>query len=288
MDFILATDSPHHQLYIEAFDYDLGPDDALGSAIIDPKSLTEKPEIVVKLKGSPMDAQPSLRLAARILALSSALYDVQAAVVAQRTDSTRPRFCSHLMLNVEIDRGTQLHCPQKSRPFVRVLLHGKKVVESWPQVCIPSPAGTSDASWHFSRHILITEAVNAQSALRFEVRDAASMNQILGHAFLHLGDLQLEDNCSKIYEFALMGAVRHDSTLRIKAGLEAVMSDCPLWQMCSRKMQMEGRGPGRTSVALKVREQDLALGKEVEDSGGLDKLVRTSKKVGSRRDDCFG
>lgn len=241
-DFILSSNSPRQKMQIDAYDYDLGQDDELGTGSVSPSALIRQKEVEVRLHNSPLGAIPRLRLAARFIHLSSALADVQTAVVSLRTDKTRPQSCSSLMLAVAIDCATNLPTGGKTRPFVRTLLNSKQIIETWPALELATVGGSSTANprWEFSRHVLIDTPVNSETRVTFEVRDNASSNDLMGTAFLHLADLLRYPGCAKVYKFALCGAWRADSTLRVRVGLEAAVTDgVPLWQCCSADQQLK-------------------------------------------------
>lgn len=279
-DFVLASNSPHQQLLVEAYDYDLGKDDELGTAAVKVETLVREPELVVRLKHAPLGATPRVRLAARFLRLSTSLSDVQCAVLAQR-DPTRPKSCSSLLLAVAIDRASGLPLAEATRPFVRVLLDGRGVVETWPAIQNDAAAYSVplDAhSWDFSRHVLVEKPVDAGSRVMFEVRDASLYNRKIGYAFLHLADLLRSEGCAKVYNFALVGCARAGATLRVRVGMEAAVADGPpLWQLSSAARQRAKAGPGFSSeVSIATPGSSANKGTSTDGS-----VTQSSRALGS-------
>jgi hypothetical protein len=260
-DFVLPSSSPAQLLHVQAFDSDLGADDDLGFAAAAPAALTRAPTVDLRLRNSPLGAMPRVRLAARTAALSSALADVQAAVVAQRTDGARPPSCSYLLLSVAVDRASNMPLAgPRALPFVRVLLHGKTVMETPSAPPLDGPAGSPQhPRWECSRHIRVERAVGAATRVTFEVRDAASSNDVIGRAFLHLADLLRAPGCAKTYNFALVGAAAPDATLRARVGLQAIVPDGRLlWQQCSAEQQLAGDGPAGVTASSRGGAASMA------------------------------
>jgi C2 domain/Synaptotagmin-like mitochondrial-lipid-binding domain len=280
-DFVLASHAPHQQLVLEAYDYDLGQDDELGTAVVKVDALMRDPELDVRLKHSPLGAVPRLRLAAQFVRLSADLSDVQSAVLSQRMDATRPQTCSSLLLAVAVDRAARLPLSAAARPLVRVMLHDRCVVETWPSLQIDAAAYRApqdSPSWEFSRHVLIDRPVDADTRVVFEVRDDAAMqkNRILGHAFLHLSDLLRHKGCARVYNFALLDCARAGATLRVRVGLEATVADgVPLWNRCSAAEQRKTAGSNFSASSL---GSTSAGGGETSRNGGQ---TRSTRLVGA-------
>lgn len=230
-DFILTSNSPDQQLHIEAFDFDLGQDDKLGQATVQTSKLLEAPTTDVRLKNSPMGAIPKVKLAARFLPLSNMLQDVMHAVRMHRLDKSRPSTCSTLMLAIAIDKAFNLPGGCTTRPFVRVLLAEKQILQTWNACNVAGLLSTENPVWEFSRHVLVKESLEPSAKVTFEVRDGASSKKVMGKAFLLVADLMKQNGCRKSYNFAMMGATRPDACLRVCVGLEAIVSTelQPLW-----------------------------------------------------------
>ena len=101
-DFMATTNSSSQRLQIEAYDSDIGTDDFLGQATCSIGDLVGHGVCKINLKDSPENAKPSLEIMAKWLPISTALRHVQHGIIANRSDSTRPSDCSHLILSVDI------------------------------------------------------------------------------------------------------------------------------------------------------------------------------------------
>lgn len=285
-DFLLASNSSAQRLFVEAYDYDLGKDDELGQATIKVEALVREPECVLRLHHSPMGASPRVRLCARFVRLSTSLAEVQGAVLAQR-DPTRPSSCSSLLLAVSIDRAEGLPVCDSTRPFVRVLLDERRIVETWP--AIQPGAATYSApvdapSWEFARHVRLERVVDAGSRVMFEVRDAADSNSRIGYAFMLLADLLRRAECAKVYNFALVDCKRPGATLRVRVGLEAAAADgVPLWKLSSAERQRSklGRFTSADSFGTLPSGDNRRLERGVSKDGSLTRSAPALGKPGS-------
>jgi hypothetical protein len=244
-DFIMASDSPSQTMRIEAWDYDLGSgDDMLGWSSPRVIDLVETPDTVVRLGHSPMGATPRVRLAAQLLRLSKALPDVQEAIMAQRTDLSRPSTCSTLMLSIAIDRAWALPSGSDTRPLVRVNVNGKRVMQTLPAYNAEGVSSTEAPPWEYSRHVLLEDAVCGTTAISFEVRDekGAGFSKSMGTAFVLLSDLLRYPGCANTYTFAIIGADNANARMRLRIGIQAVMNaddGLPFWQTCTRRRLQE-------------------------------------------------
>lgn len=115
-DFVLMTESLSQQLQIEAYDYDVGTDDFLGRQNVLVADLVKQGASQVDLNDSPEDATPTVRLAARWLPLSCERRDVYKAIMNQRADKFRPKYCSSPFTQHRNRRGTK---PPKTASAIR-------------------------------------------------------------------------------------------------------------------------------------------------------------------------
>lgn len=230
-DFILTSGSADQLLHVDAFDFDLGKDDELGWTSLPARRLLEASVVDLRLKHSPMGAIPKVKIAAQFLPLSSNLADVVAALRSYRTDKCRPATCSTIMIAIAIDKARNLPGGRTSRPFVRVLLDSEQILQTWNSCDVAGLFSTENPTWEFSRHVLVRTPLDEQTKMIFEVRDETIVNGVLGKAFVRVADLLRHANCRKTYNFALMGAMRPDASLRVCVGLDAVGSrdTQPLW-----------------------------------------------------------
>lgn len=285
-DFVLSSNSARQKLFVEAYDYDLGKDDELGDAAVTVEALVREPECVLRLDHSPLGATPRLRLRAQFVRLSTVLADIQSAVLAQR-DPARPPSCSALLLAVAIDRARGLPIHDGTRPFVRVMLEDRKVLQTWPAIesCAAAYGAPVDSPcWEFARHVPLEKGVDAGSRVTFEVRDAADSNSRVGYAFLLLTDLLRKADCAKVYNFALVDCKRPGATLRVRVGLEAAVADgTPLWVLSSAKRQRAklGRSTSDSSLGKMRSGNPGSMERGVSNDGSLKRSARALRTPGS-------
>ncbi|KAI0566599.1 Synaptotagmin [Gracilaria domingensis] len=235
-DFVLGTSSASQELRIEAYDSDVGTDDFLGRASIPVSELVRHGEMALPLNDAPDNASPELRVAAKWLPLSTNLRDIQKAIIAQRSQSGRPKHCSHLLLTVDVDEAHNL--PPNKRPYVKVIVGG--------QICATSAAynleqiySVEDPEYERSFPILLRGAIDASTRIEYKVVDMRT-GDLMGWAFSSISEAVEASPNGKEYNFALTNAHRPDAKLKIRVKIWAVIDDPPLWENLSDSTQASG------------------------------------------------
>lgn len=234
-DFVLSSSSASQEVVIKAYDFDIGVDDRLGSARVKVPVLTQSATCEIPLQGAPYNAEPSVRLMARWLNLSTNLGCIQSAIVSQRVQEKRPPDCSRLLLTINIDEVKNL--PPCKRPFVRATV-GSQKFETWAAYDLPGVFSVEHPDYEVSFHKLLSEPVTANSRVEFQVIDQPT-GAVLGNAFALLADAVKAGPSGKVYTFALLCCDRADTSLRVRILLEAVIDKPPLWEAAAELKERE-------------------------------------------------
>lgn len=226
-DFVLTSESASQQLRVEAWDYDLGSnDDFLGSATILISELIRKGTQEIELTGSPENATPTVTLAAKWLTISSDLRYIQHAIMTQRADTLRPKNCSLLLLTIEVDEGHNF--PPQKRPYVKVKV-GSQTFHTNAAYDLEGVFSVEHPEFEQTFHVSLKGSVDASVRIEFEV--LATGGELLGTAFSTVAEAIEAGPSGKIYNFALLQAVKANATLRVRLRLSAVLDHPPLWKV---------------------------------------------------------
>lgn len=230
-DFVLTTESPSQQLHIEAYDYDIGTDDFLGRASILVSDLVQKSHYEVNLEDSPEEARPTVKLAARWLALSSEMRHIQNAIISQRVENGRPMHCASILLTVDIDESH--HLPAGKRPYVKVRIGDHHIFQTSAAYDVPGIFKVEDAEFEQSFYVPLDSKIDASAQIWYHVTDFYS-GEILGYAFSSLSEAVEAGSKGKVYNFALLHTSEGGASLRVRVKLSAVLDSPPLWVVLAK------------------------------------------------------
>lgn len=233
-DFVLMSESKSQQLQIEAYDYDVGTDDFLGKQTVLVDDLTKHGASEMELDGSPEDATPMVRIAARWLPLSWERREVYKAIMKQRADNIRPKNCSSVLLSIEVDDAS--HLPQNQRPYLQIRV-GSHVERTSASYDMPGVFSTQNPDFEKAFHIPLMGSVDASTRITYEVVDLFT-GKILGHAYSPLSDAINGGIEGVTYRFALMEAEDPRASLSVRARVAAVLDSPPLWEVLANPQNL--------------------------------------------------
>ncbi|CAN8061437.1 unnamed protein product [Agarophyton chilense] len=233
-DFVLASKSPSQELRITAYDSDVGTDDFLGRGSIAIHELVRKGAVVLPLLEAPDNAHPKVKIAARWLRLSTYLRDIQKAIIAQRSESGRPKHCSHLLLTIDINEAHNL--PPNKRPYVKVIV-GEQIFSTSAAYDLEMVYSVENPEFERSFPILLRGPIDASTRIDYKVIDMRS-GDLMGSAYSSISEAVEGSPDGKAYRFALTNAHRPDATLEVKVKIWAIMDDPPLWKILADPSQI--------------------------------------------------